>query len=982
MSVQAPVRDAQPHDDDLDFEASGADPENGERPEAADAVRDASAEEEQPVSVLLTSLAAVLAAAAAGWMCAGIFRGSLPRVVGLLGPAIGAGMVWLSYRTKRPSLVQYLAAPVAMAVGALMIIPDTAGGSTSLPSLIIEAIRGGGISQPPVPFDPGWKFLLLVLTALISAGAAALGVGMNRPKIGLLLPVPLIFGAALVQPPAATMISTVVALVLGIGAMSVAFGVDLAKEGATSGQFEARRIGRGAGVMAALVAALVVLSQVGFLFPDTESEQVIPPKRPEQPTPEPDREIFTVRSPVQVPWRVGTLDVYQDNAWMTPPFRTSRLADVTVGGALPFRGEKGTEEDTTVPAAPQLRDGETFTATFKVSDVRGNVVPGVLTAVGIPRSDVRIQYDPRTQMLRLPGGRPRAGVTYQVTAPLPPTADELKASPEPGAHVAEFLEVPAPPRDVEELLAQAPETNSFDRLQFVRNAYYQMVVAAGAGDPVDVPPSRVAEMLSGKEASPYEITAGEVLLARWAGVPARLGFGYFGGEKLDGEGDPTLSVRPKEGATWLEAYFEGHGWVPIVGVPPQAKSSINDEDKKDDPTIRPTDELALIVYVPIKLQTITLLFEVVRFWLYRVVPWLALGTLLFLFYPGLLKVARRIKRRRWAGGEGLKARIMVAYVEFRDAMNDYNFGDPIHTPLEFVGDLAPDPEHKELAWLVTRTMWGDLSRDVRPEDADAAEEMAQSVTRRVRRANGGLPRIVALGSRASLRNPYTEEVPNLWPRWSPRSAIRKRLRSLRSLLPGRLAGRPATAVALVVVTACALLLGGCARTVDLETESTTDRFPERLVPDAVDDVQFVRETSLEKNYEKAGDVALVDDGRVFSLHQGEDIQGSLQIATFKPGLDEREEELRRGVLESIGGGRFELTRIATERVYVLDLPEQRLLLWFPPGQEYYQLMVARKAFTRADEVFVRLLGYQRTGALDAVDTEQTTELDPRRGIVD
>jgi hypothetical protein len=947
-------------------------------------VRDASADDAQPVSVLLTSLAAFLAAAAAGWMVAGIFRGALPRVIGIVGPGLGAGMVWASYKTKRPSMVQYLAAPVAILLGAILMVPDTSGGSANLPSLVVEAIRGGGISQPPVPFDPGWKFLLLVLTALVATGAAALAVSLNRPKVGLVLPIPLIFGAALVQPPGATVLSTVVALVLGIGGMAVAFGVDLAKEGATSGQFEARRIGRGAGVMAALIAVLVVLSQVGFLFPSSDAEQVIPPKRPEQPSPEPDREIFTVKSAIQVPWRVGTLDVYKDNAWMTPPFRTSRLVDVVPGAALPFRGKKGTEKDTSVPAAPRSADGKTFTATFRVSDVKGNTVPIVLTPTGISASDVKMQYDPRTQMLRLPGGRPRSGTTYTVVAPLPPTAAELKSSPKPGAQVAEYLQVPSPPPGVRQLLDQAPKTNAFDRLQFVRNAFYQVVVAAGSGNPVDVPPSRVDEMLRGKEASPFEITAAEVLLARWSGVPARVGFGYFGGKRLDTEGaQSTFSVRPKQGATWLEAYFEGHGWVPIVGIPPQAKSSINNKDKKDEPTVRPTDELALIVVVPIKLQTISLLFQLVRFWLYRVVPWLFLGLVAVLFYPGLLKLARRTRRRRWAANGGPRERIMAAYAELRDAVNDYNFGDPIHTPLEFVGDLAPDPEHTELAWLVTRTLWGDLSRDLRPEDAEAAEEMAASITRRMRRANSGLPRLVALGSRASLRDPYTYEVPNLWPERSPVRQLRDRLGGLRRILPGRLAGRAAAPAALMLIVVLAGgLLSGCARTVDLTSKAAAERLPARLVPGELSGLRFVREVALEGSYAKAGKAALVDHGRVFSLHQGDEIQGSLQVAAFKPGLDQRDEELRRGVLQSVGGGRFELTRIGTERVYKLEMPEQQMYLWFPPGQEYYELMVGRKAFADADRVFVQLLAYQRSGSTRPVDINQTTTLDPRRGIVD
>ena len=971
MSIQAPERAT---DIEMDTRV-GDDAPVEEKPERE--VRDASAEAEAPVSVALSCAAAFLAAAAAGWMCAGIFRGSMPRLVGLLGPLVGVGVIALSYRTRRPSIIQYLALPTCMLTGALLVLADTTGGSANLPGLIAEAVRGGGISQPPVPFDPGWRFLLLVLTGLVGAGAASLGIGLNKPKTGILLPVPLIFGAALVQPPEATMVSTLVALVLGIGAMAVAFGADLAKEGATSGQFEIRRLGRGATVLAALVAILVALSQLGFLFPDAEDDQVIPPKRPETPPPAKDRELFTVESPLQVPWRLGTLDVYQDDAWMTPPFRSSRLVKIPTDGAVPFRGVDGTDLEATILEAPQSATGETFTAIFRVSDIEGNVIPSVMTPIAVPEADVDIEYDPRTQVLRLPGGRPRRGTSYQVTAPVPPGAAELKESPEPGEHVRAFLEAPPAPDAVEQLLLQAPTTNAFDRLQFVRNAFYQSVVAAGAGEPVDLPPEKVVDMLEGGEGSPYEITAGEVLLARWAGVPARIGYGYYGGERTD-DAEPTYSVRPNQGSTWLEAYFEGHGWVPIIGTPPKAKSSINDKEKKDDPTIRPTEELALLVYVPVKLQSIQLLYEIVRYWLYRAIPVAAAVLLIGMFYPGVVKMLRRNRRRKWAAANGPRGRIMVAYSEFRDAMNDFNFGDPIHTPLEFLSDLAPDDEHRELAWLVTRGLWGDLVRDLREEDATAAEEMALSVIRRVRKANSGIPAIVAFGSRASLRDPYTFEVPNLWFRWSPRAALVRRVRIVRRLKLRRLLRRP-VGVTPVLVLLVALLTGGCAQRTDL-SPGTGDALPDQLAPEKIDELTFVREEKAEEAYTDAGPSAIVDPGRVFSIHEGEDIQGSFQIAPFKPGVLDRRDDVRQGVLEDLGGGSFELTRIGGERVYALRLPEQRMLLWFPPSGRYYALMVARHEFDEADSVFVRLLAYQRGESLDRLEPSQVSPFDPRRGI--
>ena len=53
------------------------------------------------------------------------------------------------------------------------------GGSANLPSLVVEAVNSGGLGQPPVPFEPGWRFLLVVLLILLGAGASALGIAAS-----------------------------------------------------------------------------------------------------------------------------------------------------------------------------------------------------------------------------------------------------------------------------------------------------------------------------------------------------------------------------------------------------------------------------------------------------------------------------------------------------------------------------------------------------------------------------------------------------------------------------------------------------------------------------------------------------------------------------------------------------------------------------------------------------------------------------------
>jgi hypothetical protein len=478
-------------------------------------------------------------------------------------------------------------------------------------------------------------------------------------------------------------------------------------------------------------------------------------------------------------------------------------------------------------------------------------------------------------------------------------------------------------------------------------------------------------MLAGKEATPYEITAGEVLLARWAGVPARLGYGYFGGEKT---GEGTFAIRPKHGANWLEAYFEGSGWVPVVGTPPRAKSSLSSAKKNQDPTVRPTDELAMLVYVPIRLQSIQLLYEVARYWAVHVLPFgLALG-LVVAFYPGVLKALRRQRRRRWAQRAGLRDRVIVAYAEFRDAANDLNIGRPTATPMKFLESLAPDDEHEELAWLVTRAVWGDLRRDLREEDAEAAEDMAASTLRRMRRASTAISRAVEFGARASLRNPYTDEIPNLWPRGRRAAGQVVEAKRGRRRVLVRVAA--IAAVAVVVGVVLPMLDGGPSRS------AAAAALPARIAPDAIDRFALRREAKAEQAYAKVGAAALVRDGRVFSIHDGAVIQGSFQVAGFRPGLGGDRNEVRRGVLKGIGGSQFERVRIAGERVYVVRLPEQRIFAWFSPDGRYVDVMVARQGFADADALFAALVGFQHNGQAQLAHVDTSPSIDPRRGSTD
>jgi hypothetical protein len=552
-----------------------------------------------------------------------------------------------------------------------------------------------------------------------------------------------VLAGALLQPPDGGVLGAGVSLVLVIAGLMVMYAAELSGTGGGR-SFELRRSLRGAAALAVALLVLVLLNRSNFLFPAAVATRPIPPQKPQvQPIDQvKDRVIARVKGPGDLsgPWRLGELDTYDGSDFLLPPYDPQRLQ--TIAGDQPLAPLKGATQDYTVT----------------VVDPEQRVLPAPAGATRVNLQGGRAQYDPRSGTLMLPAA-PTGAFTYIVSGEKPPSGQDLSAAGTPHSANPDDTWVPAAPIEVRRLLDNAPR-NPWDRLQALRQALYDHVVAAGPGVPGPTPPSRVVAMLAGGKASPYEIAAAQVLLARWAGLPARLGYGFYGGDPASGGG---MELRPRHGANWAEVYFEGYGWVPVIGVPAHAISPLDANPANRSPLIHPAKEVSLQLYVPTDASSALLLYQVIRWWLAVLAPFALAAAAVAMFFPWPLKVWRGRRRRRRARALGPAAEIAVEYAEFRDLANDLRAGDPWCTPLEFLDRLGVDEEHEEYAWLVTRALWGDLARDLQPADVAAAREMGESLRRRLSRGQPWLTRVLALSSRASLREPYDRTLPNPWP---------------------------------------------------------------------------------------------------------------------------------------------------------------------------------------------------------------------------
>ena len=714
--------------------------------------------------LLRPAAASALVSMGAGFEVGGIFGSWPARLLALVAALAGAAAAVLAQRSRRRDTLLVLF-PVGLVAVALATLVTAPGGPARVVPLVRAALRSGSLLQPPVPFDPGWRFVLVVTLGLLGFSGAWMATAMAKPRLGLVLGLPVIGLTAITQPDDAKVIAGAVPLVLLVVALGLLFGGDVRSARDLGRAFEVRRAARAAAIGVPLLAGVLLLNSASFLFPKPVHNPVSSAQKPRLVSAASDDVLFEVRTKTKFtgPWRVGVLDTYKDDTFLLPPQDNSRLVDASAGKALP-----------TVPPRPGTAD-----VTLVLHNLGDTpVLPSLAGTESVTTTLKGLSFDPRTDVLRVTKGRLPTGL--EVTLHVPPyasTADLENASPALGQDLADQLAAPSPPPAVVELLAKAPRKNAFDKMEYVNHQLLDHITAKGAGVPVPVSPERVQDMLVGsKVASPFEIVAAEALIARWSGIPSRVGFGYDG---VNHEQTGVVSVRPRNAADWLEVNYDGWGWLPLVSQPKQAQQDLNNKPKQHH--ILANDQISVQVFVPYKVVTAKQLYEVVRWWILVSSPFVLLVLGSYLAWPVVSRARRRAKRRRWAAARGPAHQIAVEYAELRDAATDLNVGDLVSTPLEYLFQVVHDDEHAELAWLTTRALYGDLAETVTADDVALAEEMSRSVRRRLMRAQPLQTQFLAMVSRTSLRTPYEPMMPNVRVLHLPRplAALRRRVSAVK-----------------------------------------------------------------------------------------------------------------------------------------------------------------------------------------------------------
>jgi hypothetical protein len=680
-------------------------------------------------------------------MVGGVFLGATPRIGAALAALLGVGLAFAVSKLKGAIAANAAVIAGVGLIGLLMMIPAGISTIGDVGSFVREAAKDGNILRPPLEFTPGWHAIVGWLMATVGMVAAWTALVLQKPTAGLMIPLPLAVVAGISVPKSDQVASGIVIVVLFAAALGVVATGQLVGEEdeKLSLAFQLRRAGRSVVVIALLSVILAVASQQNFLFPkpafNPASTAQLPKTVP--PTNAPDRVLFTVKSPSLGPYRVGVLDVYDGKAWRFAPVAEADLDNVDPSGVIAPAVTAGVVSDITIA-------GYTGSA----------VLPSLYRLQGIVAQGPKFAYDERSDTVRVAQGQLAAKFQYTLTTAALPQVSQLQAlTPAVPDEQKPFLEAPPVPARLNALLADVRRSNQWDTFVATRQKVLSTVVANGPGIPKEVSPDRVAELLTGNnpQGSPYEATAAIALMSRWQGIPARIGFG-FQADPAAKAPDGSFPIRPKDAIAYPEVFFTGYGWLPVTGLPEKAKASSGNSNTNKNKNVKPSDAFGVQIALPELTAPPSRLAQTLLAILLTVAGLALIGYIGYLIAPAVQKMLVRSRRRARARELGPKAQIALAYAEFRDADTDLGYGFEADTPLAHLSRFAEDEEHKQLAWLVTRALWGDLRDDVTPAMAAHAEELSRALRARLNSAHPATMRFLAIFSRASLKHPYAPEL--------------------------------------------------------------------------------------------------------------------------------------------------------------------------------------------------------------------------------
>lgn len=859
-------------------------------------------------SAQLTVLA-TLASVAAIWPVGILFLTPAALTALSLCALVSAAATASLAKTRNVGLIALLPALIlaGLVVGAAWV---RAGSFAALQQGVRDIIGSGQLSQAPLPFLPSWLAVTGLFAVFLSA-AITLAVRATKPLAAIIVAAPVVLLGAVIQPHGYVLSGLLPALCLLLVAAALAHSY------ATAGRITLKPLAVALAMIAAVALTITSLSAAGLISGVRTAVAARPP------TPVPaagavvgSQEIATLRADRPLPLRIGVLTQYDaQGRWLMPavdPKAIQPLAD----------GQLAAEP----PTASQV-----VAATVTLHAEIGRFIPLVPGSYQTEAIISQASFDANAQTLMLPSAHTK-DLTYTMRVAL---AD--RSAPAPAPPITPI------PSEIAAALADAPRS-PMQRFELLRERLYERGrerTEESQRGATAVSAARAVEIWDGAPATSFEITATEALLASWAGLEVRIGYGWYASTPT---GTNTYTLTNADGASWVELRSSDGQWYPLVNQPgAQANAPI---------AIAPDGSRFAEAVIPLQSGSIAIQ-TVVTFWLKRYLLIALVGVLAWLALPLALRTWRKRQRAAWANRRGPSARVAVAYAQLRDVAIDFDLGNRHASPIAFLKDFQSDEDHREFAWLVERVLWGDLRRDVTDVEADAAERLSKSLRRRLAGGQTYLRRFVALGSRRSLAHPYLPALPNPYPKAlkTSEAAIAKTAAPLQR----RWVRWGAGIAALCVLVLVPYLVG----TKSLRAAEDTN-MPAMTLPSQVGDLTLTPVAlERERTYTPYAANAYINEPQLWMVRDGDQSVATVQAARIKTALGERQLEIRNELLNLFGMS--DVYRVGDQVIYTGQLGTLRAALWFAPDQMSYQLLTASGAVDDPVIELARIVAAQRGG---------------------
>jgi len=433
-------------------------------------------------------------------------------------------------------------------------------------------------------------------------------------------------------------------------------------------------------------------------------------------------EVFSVDSPVRAYWRLTSLDRFDGRIWSS----RSSYRDVRGGRDVPDPGP---------PGSPVVQR-------FTIKSLASIWLPAAYAPISTPTAP-DIAYDPASSSF-ITAEETSDGLAYDVTSNIAvPTAQMLGGqSPTPG--LRSQLAVPQLDARVTRLAAEitgrvgTPYEKALALQRFFRSGRFQYDLRVPAGHSGDA----LTNFLFNSRRGYCEQFAGSyAVLARLAGLPARVAVGFTAGEP-DPDVANRLVVREINAHAWPEVYLGQAGWVafeptPGRGVPGGEgytgipESQANAEQPSSATTAAPTTIAPEPTVAPTPVTTPVASPDESSPWrtviLVAVAVAAAVGA-----YAGAIPAVVAIRRRnRWSSARTPEDRALLAWREAGTALSEAGHRAPRGaTPAQVAHSAAPlvGSEAPRLDRLASTTVVAVYAPPrLRSEDIDTARADADVV---------------------------------------------------------------------------------------------------------------------------------------------------------------------------------------------------------------------------------------------------------------